>query len=525
VGAYLRLSPVGGALLFGDEFHSLRQIENSYGYIITHYSTTGAGMVLPLLQRLLGDLFGVNHWTLRAPALIGGIGLLVSIYPLGRSIVGKHAALIATLFVAGNSSLIFYSHFGRAYALVGWWSLLLVWLLYEVLDGKQSPLRLLGVTLLTGFLPYLHFTTTGFVVAVTGVAFVVLLNERRIQEARRLGIAVTAGISLAGFLYLPAAAGLLTFLEEKTRASYEGEFGFLDVAGLIMGSRAGALIMISLLTLALVQWLRRRGWSGLVMIFAALSPILAIIVVRPFGGPYAYARYGMAAVPFLFLILGSAVASLSDTNDEDAVVSSRRMLATVAALVLVVALSLASPTGRGLATGPYANTYASLFSLPAFDAPWPGASLFYETLSLSKEPLRVIEAPGLVSRSRLMYRNLYLQHQKETWLAPFPFELENIPEGPYVSLFESEWREHLDADYLIFHLTPRKEVEAYWSFVYELNRKLGRDSATSAYMERSRRFGWFPKPESVERMKAGLSEALGAPVHRDRWLWVWDLRS
>ena len=88
VGSSWRLAPVGDAFLFGDEFHSLRDLSHGYRFVFTHFSDTGSGMALPILVRALGDLFGFNHWTIRAPAFVGGIATLVCVYPIARSWVG-----------------------------------------------------------------------------------------------------------------------------------------------------------------------------------------------------------------------------------------------------------------------------------------------------------------------------------------------------------------------------------------------------------------------------------------------------
>ncbi len=48
---------VGTAFLFGDEFHTLRDLPRGYRFLLTHFDNYGSGMALPLLQRVLVDLF------------------------------------------------------------------------------------------------------------------------------------------------------------------------------------------------------------------------------------------------------------------------------------------------------------------------------------------------------------------------------------------------------------------------------------------------------------------------------------
>lgn len=522
-GAYLRLEPVAGALLFGDELHTLRQLDKGYPYLLSTNSSTGSGMVLPLAQRLLADLFGLNHWTIRAPAYLGGLGLLVSLYPLGRRLVGARGAALATVFVAFNSTLIFYSHLGRAYALMAWLCLVLVYVLQRIVEGDGSRRHYVYTALLVGLLPYVHLISLGLALTVAAGSLVVLFLEARHREATSLAVAVGVGLVVSVILYAPALTSLLSFVSEKASGNYEGVFGFVDVAALLVGSRSGAVMLIPMLSIALLMWAWRGGWRALPLALACIAPVLAVVAVQPFGGPYAYARYVIPMLPFGFLLLGAAFANpfLGQTRTASLRIGRTSQLV---GLTLAVAMFLMGPAGKGIAEGPHANTYIGLFPLPAFDVPWPGGSPFYSKLAKEDGPLRIIEAPALASRSRHLHRMQYLQHGKETWLALFPHELKKPPEGPYVSLADREWRVRANADYLILHVQIPEEISQYWSFVFDDQQSLASASNVAAYMERQRRYTWLPKPETTPRLQQSLVAELGKPTYQDQWLWVWDLR-
>lgn len=523
IGVYLRLEPVGAALLFGDELHTLRTLDKGYAYLLTTNSSTGSGMLLPLVQRVLADGFGLNHWTIRAPAYVGGLGLLVCMYPLGRRLVGARAAVLATLMLAFNSSLIFYSHIGRSYALMAWLGLVLVYNLQRIIDGDGASRHHVYTAMLIGLLPYVHLTSIGLVLTVSVGSMAVLVWEARHREAAKLGLALGLGLVVAALLYAPAFTSLQAFVSEKSSRTYEGTFGVLDVAALLVGSRGGAILSIPLLAVALSFHGWRGRWRSLPLVLACIAPVLAIVLIRPFGGPYAYARYAIAMLPFAFLFLGSLFAD-PFPDSSNATVSRARPLLGLAGVTFAIALFLLGPGGRGVPDGPHANTYISMFPLPAFDIPWSGGSAFYSQLEQEEGSIRIIEAPALVSRSRHLYRNQYLQHEKETWLALFPYELDTPPDGPYVSLASRGWRTRANADYLILHLKVREEITEYWSFVYDTNRNLANEQNVAAFMERQRRYTWLPKPETLPKLQQSLLEELGEPTYRDEWLWVWDLR-
>ena len=48
--------------------------------------------------------------------------------------------------------------------------------------------------------------------------------------------------------------------------------------------------------------------------------------------------------------------------------------------------------------GPFANTNTSLFSLPAYDVPYPKIPAFYDELAQSDEELTIIEVPEWLAR-------------------------------------------------------------------------------------------------------------------------------
>ena len=141
LGSYWRLAPVGSALLFGDEFHSLRELRRGYADIVSSFSPHGSGMALPLIQRALADLVGLDHWTIRAPAFLASLAVLFCTYPIGRRMFGSSPAAIATALVAASSIQIYYAHFGRAYAMMSLLLLLLVGVLQRALDLGNASLR------------------------------------------------------------------------------------------------------------------------------------------------------------------------------------------------------------------------------------------------------------------------------------------------------------------------------------------------------------------------------------------------
>ncbi len=528
LAAYWRVPEAGRALLFGDEFHSLHRIGLGYRFLLTDFCPAGSGMALPLLQRMLSDIFGLNHWTIRAPALVSGLALVACVYPLGRYMVGGSAALVATFFAASSSMLIYYSHFGRSYSMMVWLSLLLVYSLQRILESSSpSPRYYAYCVALVAALPYVHLSSLAFVLAVVGATLLPLWVGARKREALFLAASLIGGLALACLLHAPAFASMSAFVSDKTSHTYFGDFGFLDVVALLTGGRVGAILLLPVLLFALVRAGHRGGWTALPLAAACLSPGLAPLIVRPYGDAYAYSRYAITALPFVFLALGWLLSDLLGdrlrVRDPKAGRLSQGRVLVAGALIAGVSF-LAGPKGvRGTHDDEFANTYLTLLPLPAFDAPWSGMPAFYRSLGENPQGLRIIEVPALMNRGRHLYRNYFLQHRVETWLGVLPEEMKGLPDGPYVSFDDPEWRRKSDADYVILHLQIDDELRDYWEFVYTDRAEEAERPDVVAYMVRHSRYGRAASAGLVE-LTAKLTLELGEPVYHGGRIAVWDVR-
>ncbi|MCS5637854.1 MAG: glycosyltransferase family 39 protein [Myxococcota bacterium] len=529
LGSYLRLADVGTALLFGDELHSLRDMHGGYGQILGHFSQTGGGLALPLIQRILLDIFGDGPWSVRAPAWVAGLALLYLTYPIARRHLGEFAAIAATALVAVMPLLIFYSHFARIYSLTAVLCLLLYDRLEEFLRASQwKPGAWLGLMGLTALIPWTHPTALGFVIPVYAGALLTLWIDRedarefRVRAARLAGALAFAGL-LCGLAYWPVRESLLTFMSEKTQVAYYGAFGPVDIASLVVGSRWAAMgLAIPALAALGAAALQLRGRSAL-LLSAVLGPPLTIALVQPYGDAYAYARYVMPGVVPLCIGLGWGLGQ--------ALGRIPRLGAgtfSAAAALAALALFFAGPLGPGKSRAPqHANTYLDMLSLPAFDEPWPDTPEFYQRLASLPESermgLRLLEVPALTSRARHLYRNYQLQHGIPLALGPLPGEFPRIPSGPYFSFQRADWRESSGADYLVVHLDIARELDRYWRWVYRPGRGAPFSAEAAPLMERHRRYGGLlPRPHSATL--AALRARLGPPVVADEELVVWDLR-
>ena len=531
LGAWLRLRQVEPALLFGDELHSLRDMQGGYLHILSHFSETGSGLALPLLQKAFIDLFGDGHWSLRAPAWIPGLLLLFSAYPLVRRRFGQEVGVLLTAWIAVEPLLVFYAHFGRIYSAVALLSLCLLMQLEWILERDRVHFRrLFTLAVCTAILPWAHLTALGFILPVYLAAFLTAATAegRSPAQRRRRVIQLVAALCLGGLfcvlLYLPAYASLWNFVRIKTDVSYYGDFGLLDILTLVAGNRSAAWVLLLLAGAGTGFWLQKMRWSGAVLSLAVLGPLLTLALTRPYGDAYAYARYILPSVAPLGILLALAV-----KESLRALGARSPGLPLTLGLVLALLLWQTGPLALGAQSSvpQHANTYLSLLKLPAFDAPWPETPQIYRDLAEQTrdgrvENLKIVEWPALNNRARHLYRHYQIQHGAETILAVLPGEFPRLPSGPYASPLQEKWLHGRSADYLIVHIDVHREAAQYWAWVYGPNGPGPFGTAEVAHMERHERYGGPLPAVSLEQRKQ-LARALGPPIYRDAFVEVWKL--
>jgi hypothetical protein len=504
LGIVLRLADLPSLLLFGDEYHGLELSRQSYARILSSFDMNGSGTALPLLQRICLDLFGDGQWAYRLPTVIGAIAGILVMYPVAKSLVGRSAAAIATLGLCTNSIHVFYSHFSRSYSIATFGCLVLVGALRRITRERAASGRwYLLVALSAALTPYAHLSALGLVVSVCGGAALLAWTQKRSRpEMIRLGAGFAAAGLLCVGLYLPAREPLWTFYRMMVGVPNAFSFGVLDVATLLAGSPSSAFVWLLGVPAASVWMLRSRRESALLLVPAALLPIAMLVLQHPYGSQINYAHYLLTSVPFMLMLMSWAL-----VRGARALWPSLRRPKAVAVAAGVVLAALAfwdGPLGRHHTDdGPFANTYVSLHSQPAFDAPFEGTPAFYAALAKDHRAVRIIEAPALVNSALLLYRNYYLQTRKAVSLGFFRGRFG--VSGPYVALFDPAQLRASDADYLVFHRDVQAELERYWEFV---------DPGTKA--------PWVRAPSAAKLVR--LQRILGAPGYESDDLLVWRLR-
>lgn len=524
IGAWLRLRGLDMLPLHGDEHHTLFAADRGYAEILTTFDLVGSHVPLPLLQRLSLDLFGPGIVPFRLVAIVPGLLLLFLAYPLLTAFVERSAAALATAFLAVHPMAVYYSRFGRGYALALWLAFVLAWALKRALDPERRGRWTWAVLMASAaLLPWVHLSTLGFVLAMALAGVALAARESR-AAALRLAVAFAVAGLMALLLYVPVLGQVVTYF--RANEPEPPPLSWFGVATLLAGGRAAAWGAIVLVPLgAGLIW---REWRVTIVLAAAalFGPLLLLLGAQPSGMDYAWARYLASALPFLAALCGAALASLARIAP-----GSGEPLALLAGAGLCLAQLWSSPLDLcAPPEGSFSNTYLALHPLPAFDEPYPATPELYRTLAADRAVTHLVEAPSIYTRSVLLYRNYALQHGKRVvigWTGDMPRALQR---GPYVRLLEIEPDDGRAAApesvvWLVFHRDLRAEVTDYFRFVYEDAWPRHFDPEDESFMRRQEAIhgGNLAEPELAERVAARLVERYGPPDHEDARVYAWRL--
>jgi hypothetical protein len=503
-------------LLFLDEYHSILNLHQPWHVLAKTFDRNGSGLAWPLLQKMSVEAFGRELWVYRFPALVGAIGSLVIFLPTARPLVGKIPALVAFIAFATCTFQIYYSHVGRAYSLVIFFSLAVVFTLTRLSHEKSPKFRYhLMFAACAALAAFVHLITVPFVAGV-GIA-ATLASQKCRDRLWRLAASMFAAGLAAALLYLPAWSSTTRFFDRVIgKSSPAISFNLLDMVDLLAGTREAAVVWVVAFPIALV-WLfffKRRG--SLVLLAACIAPVLAVVIGRPKGSQFAYARYLLPALPFVFMALASLIEKMVRL-----VRTPSRWTGTVCILgggALAIAAFLVGPLGVDRSTaGPFANADLALHPTRAFDTPWEEAPVFYSTLAKMPQKVRIVELPAFRSRQQFLYRNYFLHHGKEVWFAPFHPVPPLWPTKGYLTDLETAQLESSGAHYLIIHLDAKRELMAYWASV--TGGLKGEELKKPPFK--------FPKGKMYQpssEIVTHLTARLGGPIFRDKWIAVWELR-
>ncbi len=314
VAAALRLGYQHERAFMGDECGTVIHIERSVGYLLSHYERWLTMNYFLVLEKAMAGLFSASLAPLSAIPLLAGIAVVPLTALLAARLVSKPTALVAALLVAVNPFLVEMSGFVRAYSLLAALSLVT---LIGFLRWLERPSARRGVALAVAcfFTVLIHPNGVYTVVSVLALAGLAAIRsgERSalLQTLRHCVLPVLAAMAAVALAY----SGFLAAMLEYGRAWHSAppsSVAYLKTtfAQYFSGSTAG-IVTIVFLSAGLLG-LRARPQAGVLLLTCIAVPVLLVSAQGLVHRPHAFARFHIASLPLLLIVLARGVGLASE---------------------------------------------------------------------------------------------------------------------------------------------------------------------------------------------------------------------
>jgi len=323
-GAVVRTLGLGRQILADDEFHAYRAAlrdDLSALYLFTHNALpedplSDYGSAIALWARLLADTVGIDEWGLRAPMWLAGVVLPLVVGFTGARVLGRRVGVIAAWLTALSPLLVLYSRFARPYEIVALCGALLL-LAADRFRCRPTRSGALLFGAVAAFGVWVNATLVPTALALAAVGFAPALGGRAGGGARRDALAgLGLGLLLAGLLVGPELPAVVAFASAKAAAPAPPLAAWWAALQVLAGVRSPALV---LLFAALAFWGAAAAWRearvfALLALAAAGAQLAAFVLLRPHvvGQPLVIARYAMAALPALLLLVATGLAAVAE---------------------------------------------------------------------------------------------------------------------------------------------------------------------------------------------------------------------
>ncbi len=355
---------LGSSNFYIDEVFS---VEHSVGPLDQVISQVSHTEVTPwpyfiALHEWLGRVGMQPEWVVRLPSAVAGIALVAAVYWAARTLVGRHAALIAATLCAVSPLVLQYAQQARVYIFVTLAGTVAVAATVDGLKRRPQDLRLLGLGGLCAVLAlWLHYSAV-FVIFPLCLWVAMQRGASRRTRLVYVGCCAAAEVlslpllvfqrahAFAGRFPWGTAAKVLSIVETP----FDGRVGENSVD--LLKLLGVALVMMSLGILAVRIRRRDFGAERYLLVALAISAPLGILVLGALGNDVMISRYSSVAAPFLLIAIAASVSSLPRAG--------AAALATAAALIALAGLVRSHQT-----TGFYPPTKPAATWLRAVAAP------------------------------------------------------------------------------------------------------------------------------------------------------------
>ena len=142
-GLILRVAGLNDPITYDEAYTAVEFSSRSWWAALSDYSLPNNHIFHTLLARTSTLLLGQHLWSLRLPALLGGLALILFSFLAGKAIYSARTGLAAAALVAWMPELVNISTSARGYSLVAAFTMLNIWLAWKIIQQPERPKWLL----------------------------------------------------------------------------------------------------------------------------------------------------------------------------------------------------------------------------------------------------------------------------------------------------------------------------------------------------------------------------------------------
>lgn len=302
-GIYFRLVNLGYSQLQSDEVDVLYYLVNKktfVDFLLTQKKGPGQYLIAYLLEKFIHN-FTYLELVQRIPFAIAGIATLVLAYFLAKKVLGKAAAICATLFIGMSGLVIALSRYVQFPPFIMMFSCISIYLILKTLEDKNKNVKLIflnGVS--SGLALLFHYDALAFILAIG----IVLLISRKFKELLIYSgvIVIIASLFYVPFMLHSSFANTLDFLI-KNRI-YSGNNNSFDITYQVLvlyHSREFLIVVLIGLLLWLYSFAKTiNKFNALLLFFALLSIICRYFYTNIYTYYLINSLFGLFFAGYLF---------------------------------------------------------------------------------------------------------------------------------------------------------------------------------------------------------------------------------
>ena len=292
---------------------SLWQTISSVGYYFNNH------LFYSLLARFSIILLGENEIAARLPAVIMGLAGIAAVFFIGKKFLGTGSGVLGALLLAVSAFHIDHSSEARGYAGLALFSLLSS---YYFLDGLRTN-RIIAWLLFSLF-TILGFYTHPFMLAVCLSQFFCTVLFFAAGKAGLQRIEVTFTVLRSVVVSLLSAAIITLVLYAPVLSAFLHNLGKVRIVSVTrwpflmslfsswcpgIESPVGILVYGALFCWGIIIIGRQNPRMAIYTVVLSVVPLVLYLLLNPM---FVFERYFIFALPFILLVIGSAIAALAE---------------------------------------------------------------------------------------------------------------------------------------------------------------------------------------------------------------------